>query len=219
MSLISSAAGSGGSAGDHLEIIPFERAHSRALGRVLSEAFIDDPVWTAIGPRNRSHRRISNRASFAGILAGARRHRARIRVARLDGRLVGGTIAFDSESWPMPDRAALWETGWFLLAGPAPALRGFRDDVAMKSVHVSHPHTYLWFIAVDPRLHGRGVGRRLIAELHEHSDPFGLPVYLETATESNVSFYNSLGYVMEGEIELPSGPTMWRMERPAPSPL
>lgn len=211
------AALAGGGAGDRVEVVCFQRRHGHALGRLLAEAFLDDPVWTAIGPHSRGHRRYSNRASFAGIIAGARRHGGRIRVATHDDRVVGGTIAFDSSRWPMPDRSILWETGWFLIAGPVPAIRGFRDDAAIKSVHVEHPHTYLWFIAVDPAMQGRGVGHRLIGELHDYSDSRELPVYLETGTEGNVSWYGSLGYGVEGEIDLPSGPTMWRMERPAGS--
>lgn len=215
MSTAPTATGTGGPAGTDIEVGRFERHQGRALARVFAEAFLDDPVWTAIGPHNRGHRRISNRASFAGIIAGSRRHRGRIRVATLDGRVVGGTIAFDSEDWPMPDRAALWEAGWFVVAGPAPVLRGFRDDAAMKSHHIAHPHTYLWFIAVDPSLHGRGVGRRLMAELHDYSDRLELPVYLETGTEDNVSWYAGLGYGLDAEVELPSGPMTWLMERPA----
>lgn len=197
------------------EIVPFERRHGRALAKVFADAFLDDPIWTAIGPRNRTHRRFSNRASFGGIIAGSRRHNARMRVALRDGEVAGGTIAFASEDWPMPDRAVFWEAGWFLAAGPLPALRGFRDDAAIREHHVAYPHSYLWFIGVAPAAQGTGVGHSLMADLHGWADPLERPVYLETGTESNLAWYGSLGYGAEGEIEMPSGATMWRMERPA----
>lgn len=196
------------------EVGGFRRSDSRAVIGVLADAFLDDPVWTSIGPRNRAHRKLANRASFAGILAGSVRHGARVRVARAEGRIAGATIAFEPGRWPIPDPAALWELGWLIVAGPAPVLRGMRDDRAIRATHVAHPHIYLWFIGVTPELHGRGIGRALMAELHGTSDPLGLPVYLETGTMDNVAFYGSLGYRVEGEIELPSGPPMWRMERP-----
>ena len=182
--------------------------------RVLAEAFVDDPVWTAIGPRWRPHRRLSNRVSFAGILAGSRRGGARIRVAREEGRVLGATIAFDPGRWPLSDGSMLWELGWVLAAGPLPVRRGFRDDRAMRSEHVTHPHMYLWFLGVDRERQGQGVGQALLADLHARSEALGLPTFLETGTRENVGFYEYLGYEVLGEIALPSGPTSWRMERP-----
>ena len=198
-----------------IEVGPCAAGEAAAIARVLGEAFLDDPVWGAIGPRLRPHRRIANRISFAGILAGSRRHGARIRVARDGGEVVGATIAFDPGRWPLPQSSMLWELGWLLVAGPLPAGRGFRDDRAMRAAHVEHPHVYLWFLGVAPARHGEGVGRALLAELHADSDRAGVPTYLETATPGNVAFYERDGYASIGEIAMPSGPTMWRMERPA----
>lgn len=192
---------------------PAGRGEDRAAALVLAEAFLDDPVWTAIGPRRRRHRRIANRASYAGILIACRRHGARIRVARLDGRVVGCSISFVPGTWPMPEAAALWEIGWVLVAGPGPLIRGMRDDRAMRDHHVAHPHLYLWFLGVDPALHSRGVGRALLADLHPVAEALEVPTYLETGTETNVSFYERQGYEVIGTIPMPSGPTMWRMER------
>lgn len=118
----------------------------------------------------------------------------------------------------MPESSMGWELGWLLAAGPLPAWRGLRDDRAMRASHVTHPHVYLWFLGVLPSRHGAGFGRALLAELHADSDAAALPTYLETATESNVAFYERGGYACVGEIEMPSGPTMWRMERPPPGP-
>lgn len=183
---------------------------------MLGDAFLDDPVWSAIGPRRRGHRRFANRVSFAGILAGSRRHGARIRAARsAAGDLVGVTVAFAPGSWPLPHGSLVWELGWLAVAGPLPAMRGFRDDREMRAHHVSHPHMYLWFIGVDPGYHGSGVGRALLADLHAEADSIGVPTFLETATPQNVSFYEGGGYEVLGEIAMPSGPRMWRMERPA----
>jgi GNAT superfamily N-acetyltransferase len=189
-----------------------------AAARVLGDAFLDDPVWSAIGPHRRSHRRIANRVSFAGILAGSIRNGARIRVARDGGTVVGASVAFAPGRWPIPDGSVLWELGWLVVAGPLPALRGLRDDRAMRAAHVEHPHMYLWFLGVDPPLHGTGVGRALLADMHADSDALGVPAYLETGTPGNVGFYERDGYETIGTIEMPSGPTMWRMERP-PSPI
>lgn len=183
---------------------------------MLGDAFLDDPVWTAIGPRRRGHRRFANRVSFAGILTGSLRNGARIRVARApDGRVGGVSVAFEPGRWPIPAGSVVWELGWVLAAGPLPGWRGYRDDRAMRAAHVAHPHMYLWFLGVDPDLHGQGVGRALLAELHLAADALAVPTFLETATPSNVAFYGRDGYAPIGEIRMPSGPTMWELERPA----
>ena len=187
------------------------------VGPVLAAAFLDDPVWVAIGPRARRYRALTNRVSFWGILRASNRHGARIRVARRgpDAPTAGATIAFEPDHWPPPDSAFAWELPWALAAGPLPMRRGLRDDRTIRATHIEHPHMYLWFIGVDPALHGGGVGRALMAELHAESDQRALPTYLETGTPKNVAFYESVGYEVLGEIPLPSGAHMWRMERPA----
>ena len=201
--------------GESVEIAAATAADFNGAGRALAEAFTDEPIWTAIGPRRRGHRRIANRVAFWGIIRGAARHRARIRVARTtDGGIAGAAIAFADGDWPLPDAATLWELPWVFAAGPVPVGRGLRDDRAMRAAHAAHPHIYLWFVGVEPGWQGRGVGRALMADLHEWAEPSGLPVYLETGTRDNVAFYASLGYAELGELALPSGPTMWRMERP-----
>lgn len=181
---------------------------------VLNEAFLADPVWTSIGPRRRAHRRFANRTIFRGIVDASRRNGARARVARSGSRVVGVSIAFVPGSWPLPQSALAYELRWLALVGPAPALRGFRNDRTIRRRHPLNPLMYLWFLGVDPQWHGRGVGRALLAEVHADSDALGLPTYLETGTERNVGFYEGDGYVVEGEVALPSGVPMWLMERP-----
>lgn len=203
-----------------VEIAPLDPGELRAAARVLGDAFIDDPVWAAIGPHHRGHRRYCNRVSFAGMLTASRRADARIRIARPTapgqgaGGVAGVSVAFAPGAWPISDASLVWELGWALVAGPLPTLRGFRDDRAMRAAHVFHPHMYLWFLAVDPGLHGSGVGRALLADLHAASDRLAVPTFLETSTESNVAFYEGDGYVRGTELELPSGPRMWQLERP-----
>ena len=170
------------------EVGPPERSELGAAGRVLAAAFVDDPVWTAIGPHRRGHRAFANRFAFWGIVQGSVRNSARIRVARspVDGSVAGVTIAFADGAWPIPESATLWEAAWFFAAGPWTVRRGLRDDATMRRHHIEHPHNYLWFVGVDPAHQGQGIGRTLMAELHEWSEPTGLPVYLETGTPSNV---------------------------------
>ncbi len=46
------------------------------------------------------------------------------------------------------------------------------------------------------------------------ASPAASPYIWRRAGEENVAFYGSMGYELLGDMQMPSGPTMWRMERP-----
>jgi ribosomal protein S18 acetylase RimI-like enzyme len=186
---------------------------------MLAAAFLDDPVWTAVGPRRERHRAITNRLSFWGIVGACSRHGARIRIARRPAPSpgstpAGATIALEPGRWPLPEVSLARGLPWTLAAGPLPLRRGLGIDRALRQAHVAHPHLYLWFIGVDPDLHGAGVGVALMGDLHQHADELGVPSYLEASSEPNVGFYERVGYRILAEIEAPSGARIWPMERP-----
>lgn len=182
--------------------------------RVLGRAFLDDPISAAIGPHRRTHRRLAGPMSFMGVLIASHRHGGTIRVARdRAGTILGASISFDPGAWPIPEGAAAWEFGWLLLAGPAPVRRGLDFDRRIRAAHVRHPHSYLWFLAVDPAAQSRGVGRALLAALHDDSAHHDVPTYLETGKMDNVAYYASHGYETVGDLTVSSGEPMWLMER------
>jgi ribosomal protein S18 acetylase RimI-like enzyme len=77
-------------------------------------------------------------------------------------------------------------------------------------------HWYLHIAGVDPDAQGRGLGGASIREGLKRAAADGVPAYLETATESNVGLYQSLGFVVTAEWHVPKGgPKFWSMLRPA----
>jgi GNAT superfamily N-acetyltransferase len=210
---------SAGRAGDEtLEISPVGRGETRAAARVLAAAFLDDPIAIAIGPRRRWHRRLINRSSFVGIVAACRRHGAMVSAGRRGGEIVGISVHFEPGRWPIADGAVVYELLWALLAGPLPVRRGIAFDRTVRAAHIDHDHVYLWFLGVRPDAQGTGVGRALLARMHECADRDGVPAYLETGTMANVAWYGSAGYELLEELPLPhGGAPLWRMERPHPS--
>jgi ribosomal protein S18 acetylase RimI-like enzyme len=79
----------------------------------------------------------------------------------------------------------------------------------------SEPHIYLNDLGVEPALQGRHFGVAILDFLKEQAalraDFAG--VYLETATENNVSYYSRAGYRVMNEI-YPLGVRVWRMLQP-----
>ena len=204
---------SGRTTASPLEIVPIGRDQVRAAAGVLAAAFLDDPIAAAIGPRRRAHRRLISPLSFTGIVAASRRHGGRVVTARRGGAVVGVSIAFEAGAWPLTDGAVVYELAWALAAGPLPVRRGIAFDRMVRAAHVDHEHAYLWFLGVHPDEQGRGAGRALLADFDARADACGVPAYLETGTFENVAWYAGAGYEILGELALPSGEPVWRMER------
>jgi GNAT superfamily N-acetyltransferase len=53
---------------------------------------------------------------------------------------------------------------------------------------------YLSIVAVDPAVHGQGLGRKLLEPTIAEADRVGVTCYLETFSQRNLSFYQRLGF-------------------------
>lgn len=53
---------------------------------------------------------------------------------------------------------------------------------------------YIWFIAVDKTMQGKGVGSKMIEEIIDRSNKENLSIYLETSTVRNLHFYQKHGF-------------------------
>ncbi len=90
-----------------------------------------------------------------------------------------------------------------------------RSIQLMNELAHNHPpelHIYLNFLGVDPDYQSKHCGSALLDHLREvastRSNLCG--VYLETATEANVAYYQARQYEVLNEIR-PLGVRMWRM--------
>ncbi|NDL59311.1 GNAT family N-acetyltransferase [Phytoactinopolyspora mesophila] len=76
------------------------------------------------------------------------------------------------------------------------------------------PHAYLHFLAVDPGLQRRGLGRKVIVPGLRRAERAGLGVHLETTNTENLAFYQRLGFEVSESLRLSEGgPTLWAMWR------
>jgi len=85
----------------------------------------------------------------------------------------------------------------------------------MASFHPQEPHWYLPLIGVDPAQQGKGLGSALMLHALAECDATGTPAYLESSNPTNIPFYQKHGFVVMGEIQSGSSPTMYPMLRPA----
>ena len=187
-------------------------ADAPVLGRVLADAFRDDPVgrWMAPDPSTRVERltRFFEFQTDAFSLP----HGEVLRSGDVGAAL-----------WMPPGR---WQAPPLLMLRNLPRLGrvfGRRTALMLRGLHLAeqdHPrelHWYLPFAGVVTAHQGRGIGSALLAPVLARCDADGLPAYLEATSERNRALYLRHGFVDRHEIALPDGPTLWGMWRePAP---
>ena len=88
------------------------------------------------------------------------------------------------------------------------------DEIAARGMPPV-PHYYLGVIGVHPDMHSRGVGTQLLETFCglSASDPLSRGVYLETAQEANLRFYERAGFEQTGSGSLGNS-KLWCMYLP-----
>jgi ribosomal protein S18 acetylase RimI-like enzyme len=75
-------------------------------------------------------------------------------------------------------------------------------EKTISQYYPSDPYLYIWFIGVEPTKQGKGHGSHLLYDFITLSKYQGKPVYLETSTVRNVSWYKRLGFEVYAAVEL-----------------
>jgi ribosomal protein S18 acetylase RimI-like enzyme len=79
--------------------------------------------------------------------------------------------------------------------------KALRRESMIKRIQPKIPIYYLWFIGVSPDSQGTGIGTSFLNEVLGHSKEKNLPVYLETSTVRNLSWYKRLGFEIYSELD------------------
>jgi GNAT superfamily N-acetyltransferase len=188
------------------------RADRDAVSRVLTAAFLDDPVFVWIAP-DRAARDAVLPTAFGGFVDAFARHDA-THLAPAEGDAVTG--------------AALWSPAGVAPVDPADegaleaSMGGFDDEslvrlgICLELFAGAHPHEPAWFLqflGVDPAHQGQGVGSVLLRQVLDAADRTGEAAYLEATSERNRALYARHGFRQIDELVLPDGPTVYPMWR------
>lgn len=71
----------------------------------------------------------------------------------------------------------------------------------IKKTQPNEPMTYLWFLGVNPSSQHLGIGSKLLQEVILDSERRNLPIYLETSTVKNLSWYKQFGFQIYDQLE------------------
>lgn len=84
----------------------------------------------------------------------------------------------------------------------------------MKKRAISRPHWLLLFLGVDPEQQGRGLGGKLIQPMLDRADGEGVPCFLDSTNQRNLTFYQRHGFRIAAQGKVPNGgPETWAMVR------
>ncbi len=192
------------------QVVPARVQDEAALGRTLTRAFMDDPVPEWICGDEALRERMLARF-YRLLLRRVARHDEVWTTADRSGAAIW--LPPGSERLGVGDQLVLmWSLAFARLATSAP--RVVSGLIRADDAHPRQPpHWYLMVLGVDPASQGRGYGSRLLAPVLDRCGTDGVGAYLESSKESNIPFYARHGFRVTGEIELPSGPTIYSMWR------
>ncbi|MEU8224352.1 GNAT family N-acetyltransferase [Kribbella sp. NPDC048915] len=87
-----------------------------------------------------------------------------------------------------------------------------------QAISLFHPREPVWLLAlvgVEPDRQRQGLGRAVISPGLAVADAAQSPAFVETQEPENVGFYESLGFTVIAELELPhNGPIHYALYRP-----
>jgi ribosomal protein S18 acetylase RimI-like enzyme len=184
------------------DVLKLDRSDRAAAGAVLGRAFHDTDQWTAVLPDGRVRQRKLEQM-FTGT----------VRLVLAAGGVVERTQGFEAIAlWLPPGRdIGFWtvvRSGFasarFAVTPPFPSMRRLtammRQFDRIHKRHVPDPHWYLMALGVDPAHHRSGYGSTLVRHGIRRADAANEPIYVETESGPNVSFYEALGFEVLDEI-------------------
>jgi ribosomal protein S18 acetylase RimI-like enzyme len=117
--------------------------------------------------------------------------------------------------WHMSIRDYISNGPSLLMAFGTGALRAIAAMDHIEKHHPKEPHWYLQAVGTDPEKQGKGFGSLVIRDQLAKIDAAQMPSYLESSKEANIPIYQSLGYELTGQIQIPGGPCIYPMWRKA----
>ena len=189
-----------------------EPSDAAAVVATLAAAFADDPVWGLWAFPDARDRAAMLQAYWPPFVDAGLMYDGVVMTPGAEAVAVGvppGVHEMDEEN-----EAALAAGAERLFGDRAPLLVG-AYELFGETRAKAPPHWYLSLLATHPDHSGKGLGMRLMADMLESVDAEHLPAYLESTNPANVERYRGAGFELHGGFEVPEGPMVTTMWRPA----
>ena len=187
-------------------------ADEARVGAALADAFRDDPVFAWMIPPATPKRDAKMLTFFTSM---ARSYLRRDKHVYVVGDGQAAALWSAPGAWTLPMSEMLRETPSAVKAFGRNTFRAVRTQLQVESKHPKEPeHWYLGYLGTRCDSQGQGLGSAMLREVLEPADAAGVPAYLESSNERNLTLYRRHGFEVVEEIRaLGTGPTIWRMWR------
>jgi ribosomal protein S18 acetylase RimI-like enzyme len=184
------------------------------VSAALASAFSDDPVIGWLIPPGTTRRDAKMLTFFTSMARSYLRRGKHVYVAG-DGQ--GAALWSAPGSWTLPPSEMARETPSAVKAFGRNTFRAVRLQLQVESLHPKDPaHWYLGYLGTRSDAQGQGIGGAMLREVLSAADAAGVPAYLESSNERNLTLYRRHGFEVVEEIRaLGRGPAIWRMWRNA----
>jgi ribosomal protein S18 acetylase RimI-like enzyme len=183
-------------------------ADHAAVSATLARAFYDDPVFSFLLPDDAT--RLAKLDTVLGIFFKlGLPHGTCYTTANYESV----TLWRPPNGWHVPFWAYIVNGPKLLTTFGGNLFRSLAVVDMMEKVHPHEPHWYLQTIGTDPKFQGKGYGGVIMRDRLAKVDAAHLPCYLESSKDTNIPIYQSFGFELTGEIQVPGGPKIWPMWR------
>lgn len=182
------------------------------MGAALADAFRDDPVFEWLIPPAAPRRDAKMLTFFTSM---ARSYLRRDKHVYVVGDGEAAALWSAPGAWTLPMSEMLRETPSAVKAFGRNTFRAVRTQLQVESLHPKEPvHWYLGYLGTRCDSQGQGLGSAMLREVLDQADAAGVPAYLESSNERNLTLYKRHGFDVVEEIRaLGDGPRIWRMWR------
>lgn len=186
------------------------RGDTEKLSQTLARAFYDDPVFSFFLPDDAT--RLKKLETVMRILFKlGEPHGACYTTANCESI----TLWRPPNQWDVPFTAYITNGPALLSAFGGGIFRVLGTMGMMEKAHPHEPHWYLQTIGTDPKFQGKGYGGVIMRDRLAEVDAQHMPCYLESSKDTNIPIYQSFGFHLTGEMQVPGGPKIWPMWREA----
>jgi GNAT superfamily N-acetyltransferase len=187
-----------------LDVRAATRADRRDVVRVMAAAFDDDPVARWMVPPDRPLAPL-----FRAHLRSGNAEQQHVDLAVADGEAVGVAV-WHEPRYHLATWRQLASIPWYAAALGRNLQRGVALEATM---HQARPHEEFWYLAgIGAVRRGDGIGSALLR--HRLEQVTGA-AYLESSKRENVALYERFGFALRNPLQIPDGPQLWPMWRPA----
>jgi GNAT superfamily N-acetyltransferase len=181
------------------------------LTQTLARAFYDDPVFRFLVPTGDETARMKKLQIIMGIFFKlGLPHDSCFTTANYESV----TLWRPPNGWHVPFWAYIVNAPALLSAFGGGVFRALGVADMMEKIHPHEPHWYLQTIGTDPQFQGKGYGGVILRHTLAVADAAHMPCYLESSKDTNIPIYQSFGFELKDEVQVPhGGPKIWPMWR------